>query len=442
MSVVRFWMLAAAAALVSAGCGGNAGPVPAGLGRTPFVQQKGAGKKFVQFFPKTASDAPYSYAGLIAGPASSKDVWFQDMLGNGIVQMAQNGTIKEFTVAGNESGAGPGMALGADGRFYFGSQNNFVGQVDVVTQTGTGTDYPDTVDTPSGGFVLGPDGNVWFTEYNNIGKITPSGIITHYPFPTSRAFADPGDITAGADGNIWFTLGYSSYGSFLGKVVPSTGVVTLFDLRALTGCSFDDALTSGGDGNLWVDCGTQIVRFNPVTSAATPFSPPSNAYGGEVSGDMTAGPGETIWYGGAVDSGALVKYDIGTNTFTSYTPPNNANYPRNVLVDGDGNVWFVAEWYEKPNTGTQMEIAVYVTNPLRVTPNSVTLSAAGTQQTLTVAETGTSSWTASSSKKAVATVAPGGSANQFVVTAVSAGTANVTIADGVGNTVAVKVTVQ
>src|SRR5579872_4355845 len=218
MSAGRFWIVAALAAVAAAGCGANpAGTMPAGSGSVPEVAQKGGGAHFVQFFPNTTSSAPYSYAGLIAGPAPSKNVWFQDTLGNGIVRMAQNGSFTEYSVPGNESGAGPGMALGSDGKFYFGSETGLTGQVDVVTASGAGTDYPDTIDTPSGGFVLGPDGNVWFTEYNNIGKITPSGIITHYPFPTSRAFADPGDITAGADGNIWFTLGYSSYGSFLGK---------------------------------------------------------------------------------------------------------------------------------------------------------------------------------------------------------------------------------
>jgi streptogramin lyase len=34
------------------------------------------------------------------------------------------------------------------------------------------------------GITRGPDGNIWFTEYNTpsaIGKITPSGMITSYP---------------------------------------------------------------------------------------------------------------------------------------------------------------------------------------------------------------------------------------------------------------------
>ncbi len=41
----------------------------------------------------------------------------------------------------------------------------------------------------------------------------------------------------------------------------------------------------------------------------------------------------------------------------------------------------------------------------------------------------------------VATVAPGGSGDQFTVTATGAGTCKITISDGLGNSVAVKVTV-
>lgn len=33
----------------------------------------------------------------------------------------------------------------------------------------------------------GPDGAMWFTEYasNKIGRLTPSGELTHYPVPTA-----------------------------------------------------------------------------------------------------------------------------------------------------------------------------------------------------------------------------------------------------------------
>jgi len=34
------------------------------------------------------------------------------------------------------------------------------------------------------GITAGQDGNLWFAESNNIGRITPSGSITTFPVPT------------------------------------------------------------------------------------------------------------------------------------------------------------------------------------------------------------------------------------------------------------------
>ena len=51
---------------------------------------------------------------------------------------------------------------------------------------------------------VGPDGNLWFTEFNGgnqIGRITPLGVLTE--FGTGTGFF-PAGITAGPDGNAWF----------------------------------------------------------------------------------------------------------------------------------------------------------------------------------------------------------------------------------------------
>ena len=55
------------------------------------------------------------------------------------------------------------------------------------------------------GIAAGPDGNLWFTEYNAdiIGRISPAGAITEFPVRTGNS--GPFGITAGRDGNIWFT---------------------------------------------------------------------------------------------------------------------------------------------------------------------------------------------------------------------------------------------
>src|SRR6266849_10306958 len=56
------------------------------------------------------------------------------------------------------------------------------------------------------GITLGPDGNLWFTEFqagggHQIGRITPTGTITEFPGLTGAPFW----IVTGPDGNLWFT---------------------------------------------------------------------------------------------------------------------------------------------------------------------------------------------------------------------------------------------
>ncbi len=65
------------------------------------------------------------------------------------------------------------------------------------------TEYPTASGIGPYGITVGPDGNLWFTEYpaQQIGKITTAGVITEYPT------AAGGAITLGPDGNLWFTEG-------------------------------------------------------------------------------------------------------------------------------------------------------------------------------------------------------------------------------------------
>ncbi|MBV8196973.1 MAG: hypothetical protein JO263_02465 [Candidatus Eremiobacteraeota bacterium] len=390
--------------------------------------------------PKTTATGTYTYNGLAIGP--DRNVWFQDVQGNGVVRMTESGGVKEYAVPHTEDYSG--IAVGADNRFYVGAYDSstFQGYVDAITQSGTTTAYPigtsSTTDNLSGGVAEGPDGNIWFVEYHHVAKITTSGTITQYPYPNSSYYANPGDIVQGSDGNMWLTLGGAGVNpAYVVKVVPSSGTMTSYDLTSLVGCSFDNALAEGPDGNVWVDCGTSIVRVTPA-GVATAFATPSNAAAGEVSGDITPGAAQTLWYGGAAASGKLVQYDIAAKAFHVFTPPMHLlSQPRITLMGPDGNQWFSAV----EASSSRMAIGVYVLAPLHVSPTQLTLSGPGATGTLTVSESGVSTWTAKSSNVGVATVASSGSGT-FKVTAVSAGTCTITISDQSQNSVLVKVTVN
>ena len=55
------------------------------------------------------------------------------------------------------------------------------------------------------GLVVGPDGNLWFTENDTglIGRATPAGVVSE--FETSSPLSAPWLIAAGPDGGLWFS---------------------------------------------------------------------------------------------------------------------------------------------------------------------------------------------------------------------------------------------
>src|SRR3954468_11372646 len=59
------------------------------------------------------------------------------------------------------------------------------------------------------GIAAGPDGSLWFVEFNNnaIGRITTAGVVTEYPLPDDqfKGGSQPNGIIVGPDGNLWFT---------------------------------------------------------------------------------------------------------------------------------------------------------------------------------------------------------------------------------------------
>jgi hypothetical protein len=91
----------------------------------------------------------------------------------------------------------------------------------------------------------GPDGNLWFTEdySNNVGRITPAGVISEYAVPTG--YSHPTCITAGPDGNLWFTEGGTDK---IGSITTS-GIFT--EYQVLQQDSRAKGITAGPDGNVW-----------------------------------------------------------------------------------------------------------------------------------------------------------------------------------------------
>lgn len=95
--------------------------------------------------------------------------------------------------------------------------------------------------------VLGPDGNVWFTDtdHSQLGRIRPDGSYTTFTAGLSRWNSGPQFIAVGPDGNLWFTEKRDRIGR-----ATLDGRITEFSLGIPKRSSMG-GIVAGPDGALW-----------------------------------------------------------------------------------------------------------------------------------------------------------------------------------------------
>jgi hypothetical protein len=134
---------------------------------------------------------------ITAGPDGA--LWFTESSANKIGRITTSGEFTQFPIP--TPGSHPyGIVAGIDGRLYFTEAANKIGR---ITTSGTITEFPTPGSVPYG-IVAGIDGNLYFADaVGKIGRMTVSGIVTEFPVPTSTSF--PQGVASGPDGAIWFT---------------------------------------------------------------------------------------------------------------------------------------------------------------------------------------------------------------------------------------------
>ena len=209
------------------------------------------------------------------------------------------------------------------------------------------TEYP--IPTPGRNpfeIVTGPDGNLWFTESafdGDIGRITPSGVVTEFPVAAIDKPSNPGPLTAGTDA-IWFRENSGT----IDRMTPD-GHVNQY----MGGFSDPNEMTLGPDGVIWYSSCLSIGRLiDPadVTEFHLPL-PPSNdpfdfcTVDGEAVG-VTTGADGNIWF--AVDGdGSISRGDSSRGQLGQITPDGQITLfdaggynPREIAAGADGNLWF------------------------------------------------------------------------------------------------------
>ncbi len=233
------------------------------------------------------------------------------------------------------------IATGPDGALWFTEQLG--SQIGRVTPAGVITEYP----LPSSGshqpygIAAGPDGALWFTEANDdrIGRITTSGGITEFATPTSGGF--PSAIVAGPDGALWFT---ELAGNKIGRITADA-VPTITEYAVPTDSSNPHGIAVGPDGALWFTeyGGNKIGRITTggvITEYAVPTDS-SQPYG------IAAGPDGALWF--TEYSGNKIGRITTTGAVTEYPVPTTYNsQPSGIAAGSDGALWF-SESNDFPN---------------------------------------------------------------------------------------------
>jgi virginiamycin B lyase len=156
-------------------------------------------KNKVSLFP--FPDESNQTTAITQGPDGN--MWFIENGGPNFGIVTPKGKITEHST-GLGNAYSFGIATGSDGRVWFADNgDNSIAAINATDYTVTNYTTGFTGDPIS--IVAGPDGNLYFGETTPVvGRITPAGVVTEYPFTASEGTFPILSLAVGPDGNIWF----------------------------------------------------------------------------------------------------------------------------------------------------------------------------------------------------------------------------------------------
>jgi streptogramin lyase len=294
----------------------------------------------------TEFSIPFDAGWITTGPDSN--LWFTAAETNAVGRITPAGAVTIFTNPAPTPLRYQGIIAGPNGNLWMSTgigntivELNTSGQA-VAQFPASGSPYA---------LVRGPDGNVWYNEQNanNIGRISPQGLVTEFPIPTPNSFAE-GPI-AGPDGNIWFAEDNTGQ---IGEVIlnPTTAHVLANTIGGTVSGAGNVIAGNGGNG-ISLSIGGNLVAGNRIGTNAAGTAALANAKGVVIAsanntvGGTTAGAGNLIsgntTNGVELDgSGNLVQGNlIGTDAAGtaalgngSYATVVNGSSAQNNLIGG------------------------------------------------------------------------------------------------------------
>lgn len=224
-----------------------------------------------------------------------------------------------------------GITAGPDGNMWFTEyQAGYVGK---VTSDGTFTTYSLGRASPVD-IVVGPDNNLYAGDvYSNIFQITTSGTVTQFPTPSGSS---PYGLVVGPDNNIWFADASGSVGN-----MTTAGVVT--EYSGVSAGSFPGWIAVGSDNNLWFteQDGNRLAR---VTTGGVVTEFPTLGSSNTWPAGIVSGPDGNLWFGeyhGFTIASATTAAAVTTH------PANEELEPYGLVFDKRGNLWFTDQGYSQ-----------------------------------------------------------------------------------------------
>jgi virginiamycin B lyase len=199
------------------------------------------------------SEAPFD-----AAIGEDDNVWFDIMTADRVMRigrMTRDGETTLFDIPSRS--AARRLTSGPDGAVWFTAGEN-VGRIDI-----DGTIEEVAAGAKTGDITRGPTDSVWFTEpdANRVGRLALDGALEHYELTTPNGGL--GAITLGPDGQIWFTEANT------GKIgsISENGMIQEFEVVSAPAKLRE--LTSGPDGRIWFTLSTGDAQVARIGSLST-----------------------------------------------------------------------------------------------------------------------------------------------------------------------------
>jgi virginiamycin B lyase len=216
------------------------------------------------------------------------------------------------------------IAIGPDNNIWF---TEYQGdRIGMMTPMGEVMRFPIAPDGIAERLTGGPDGALWFTDPkgNRVGRIGIDGKIKYVALPTPKC--GPTGITVGADGLIYFT---EHAASRIGRM-SIDGTLTEFTLRSKSGPA---EIVTGHDGAVYFieDEAGRIGRISK-DGAIREFTIPSEH---SIPSAIASGPDASIYFA-ELGVGKIGKLKLD-GSFDEYLIPRGK--PLGLAAGADGNLW-------------------------------------------------------------------------------------------------------